>query len=119
MLDWVIVGGESGPGARPCDVSWVRSIVQQCQAAGVACFFKQWGSAPMLTLGGVDYRYLAEHADGAYPTWRFQSPDGATFRRDAAGQRLGHYIGLADHKGGNIDEWPADLRVRQMPEVRA
>lgn len=42
-LDWVIVGGESGPGARPCNVEWIRSIVQQCKNAGVACFVKQLG----------------------------------------------------------------------------
>lgn len=38
---WVIVGGESGPHARPCEVAWIRSAVEQCQAAGVACFVKQ------------------------------------------------------------------------------
>jgi protein gp37 len=43
-VDWVIVGGESGPNARPCDVAWIRSIVQQCKAAGVACFVKQLGA---------------------------------------------------------------------------
>ena len=43
-LDWVIVGGESGPGARPCDVEWIRSIVRQCREAGTACFVKQLGS---------------------------------------------------------------------------
>lgn len=37
-IDWVIVGGESGPGARSCNVEWVRSIVRQCRDAGVACF---------------------------------------------------------------------------------
>jgi protein gp37 len=39
-LDWVIVGGESGPGARPCNVGWVRSIVRQCRDAGVPVFVK-------------------------------------------------------------------------------
>lgn len=43
-LDWVIVGGESGPGARPMHPNWARSIRDQCQAAGVAFFFKQWGA---------------------------------------------------------------------------
>jgi protein gp37 len=43
-ISWVIVGGESGPRARPCDVAWVRSIVEQCKAAGVACFTKQLGA---------------------------------------------------------------------------
>lgn len=42
-LDWVIVGGESGPGARPMDIAWVRSIRDQCRAALVPFFFKQWG----------------------------------------------------------------------------
>jgi protein gp37 len=42
-LHWVIVGGESGPGARPMDSEWVRDIREQCLAAGVPFFFKQWG----------------------------------------------------------------------------
>lgn len=42
-ISWVIVGGESGPAARPMDAAWVESIRRQCQAAGVAFFFKQWG----------------------------------------------------------------------------
>lgn len=42
-IDWVIVGGESGPGARPMHPDWVRSIRDQCVAAGVAFFLKQWG----------------------------------------------------------------------------
>jgi protein gp37 len=42
-IDWVIVGGESGPGARPMREEWVLSIRDQCEAAGVKFFFKQWG----------------------------------------------------------------------------
>jgi len=42
-LDWVIVGGESGPGARPMHPDWVRALRDQCGAAGVPFFFKQWG----------------------------------------------------------------------------
>jgi protein gp37 len=42
-IDWVIVGGESGPRARPMDPGWVRDIRDQCVRAGVAFFFKQWG----------------------------------------------------------------------------
>lgn len=41
FVDWVIVGGESGHDARPCRVEWVRSIVDQCRAAGAPCFVKQ------------------------------------------------------------------------------
>jgi protein gp37 len=43
-LDWVIVGGESGPGARPANPQWFRSVRDQCLAAGVKLFFKQWGA---------------------------------------------------------------------------
>jgi protein gp37 len=42
-IHWVIVGGESGPGARPMEATWVREIREQCRAAGVPFFFKQWG----------------------------------------------------------------------------
>ena len=44
LLDWVIVGGESGPGARPMSVDWVRSLVDRCQYAGVSVFVKQMGA---------------------------------------------------------------------------
>jgi len=84
-IDWVIVGGESGPGARPCDISWIRSIVEQCKAAGVACFVKQLGSRPIadgLGVRGPDYQ-----------DWLHQR----------------------DRKGGDMSEWPEDLRVREMP----
>jgi len=42
-IDWAIVGGESGPGARPIDPAWVREIRDSCGAQGTAFFFKQWG----------------------------------------------------------------------------
>jgi protein gp37 len=42
-IDWVIVGGESGPNARPMHPDWARSLRDQCQAAGVPFMFKQWG----------------------------------------------------------------------------
>jgi protein gp37 len=42
-VHWVIAGGESGPGARPANVEWLRAIRDQCRAQGVAFFFKQWG----------------------------------------------------------------------------
>lgn len=42
-IHWVIAGGESGPGARPCHPDWARSLRDQCQASGVAFHFKQWG----------------------------------------------------------------------------
>jgi protein gp37 len=42
-IDWVIVGGESGPGARAMQPAWVKNIQQQCECSGVPFFFKQWG----------------------------------------------------------------------------
>jgi protein gp37 len=45
-VDWIIVGGESGSGARPFNLAWARSILQQCQTAGVPCFVKQLGARP-------------------------------------------------------------------------
>jgi protein gp37 len=42
-IDWVIVGGESGPGARVMKEEWVRNVLNQCRTAGVPFFFKQWG----------------------------------------------------------------------------
>jgi protein gp37 len=42
-IDWVIVGGESGPGARPMLEEWVTDIRDQCRRAGIPFFFKQWG----------------------------------------------------------------------------
>jgi protein gp37 len=50
-IHWVIVGGESGPGARPMEESWVLDIRDQCQAAGVPFFFKQWGGVHKSRLG--------------------------------------------------------------------
>ncbi len=58
-IHWVIVGGESGRGARPMDASWVRDIREQCNAAGVAFFFKQWG--------GVQKKKTGRELDGQ--TW--------------------------------------------------
>lgn len=58
-IDWVICGGESGPGARPMHPEWVRSLRDQCVAAGVPFFFKQWGQwmseEAALGLVGDDY----------------------------------------------------------------
>jgi protein gp37 len=52
-IDWVIVGGESGPGARPMDARWVREIRDRCRRAGVPFFFKQWGGTRKAQTGRV------------------------------------------------------------------
>lgn len=64
FLDWGIGGGESGPGARPSHPDWFRSVRDQCQAAGVAFFFKQWGAwGEGFTYGK---RLLCMYDDGRY-----------------------------------------------------
>jgi protein gp37 len=52
-IDWVIVGGESGPGSRPMDPEWARDIRDQCIAAAVPYFFKQWGGPNKKRAGRV------------------------------------------------------------------
>jgi protein gp37 len=73
-IHWVIVGGESGSKARPMKAEWARSIQQQCEDAGVAYFFKQWGT------WGADGRKRTKHANGREldgETWD-QYPAGIT-----------------------------------------
>lgn len=57
-VQWCIVGGESGPGARPMHPDWARSLRDQCQAAGVSFFFKQWGAWMPGTIGGGCDRHV-------------------------------------------------------------
>lgn len=54
-IDWVIAGGETGPGARPMNPEWARSLRDQCQAAGVPFFFKQWGEWGPMEGSGSGY----------------------------------------------------------------
>lgn len=65
-IDWAIVGGESGPGARPMEEAWARDVRDQCRTAGVAFFFKQWG--------GVQKKRTGRQLDGR--TWD-EMPGGA------------------------------------------
>jgi protein gp37 len=62
-ISWVIVGGESGPGARPMKAEWVRNLRRQCKAAKVAFFFKQWGGVRKSEAG----RELDGRTYDAYP----------------------------------------------------
>jgi protein gp37 len=91
-IDWVIIGGESGPGARPFNLAWARKIIAQCNAADVAVFVKQVGSMPF---------------DGMckLPGSRFVEPS-----RNS--------IYLHDRKGADVSEWPEELRVRQFPRTK-
>lgn len=67
-LDWVIAGGESGPGARPMHPDWVRDLRSQCARAGVPFFFKQWGDwCPYIGRGAPPHRFSEWQALDA--TW--------------------------------------------------
>lgn len=103
-LDWIIVGGESGPGARPCDVSWIRSIVRQCDEAGVPVFVKQLGARARgvpSCMGCEGERFDGDRCERCGDVIEIVD-----------GQRVLH---LRDPKGGDPAEWPEDLRVRQWP----
>ncbi len=68
-ISWVIVGGESGPGARPMKAAWVRSIRSQCRGAGVPFFFKQWGGVRKVEAGRkLDGRVYDEFPARVAPT---------------------------------------------------
>lgn len=85
FVDWVIVGGESGPRARPFDLAWARSLVEQCRAARVAAFVKQLGAITV---------------------------DSAFAERDGTPALI---AGMRDRAGADPSEWPEDLRVREWP----
>jgi len=85
-LGWLVVGGESGPGARPFDLAWARSAIAQCRAAGIPVFLKQLGARPV-------------------------SPEPCC----AIDCDCGLHHGFRDRKGGDPAEWPEDLRVRDYP----
>jgi protein gp37 len=75
-IRWVIVGGESGHGARPMEASWVRHIQEQCRSAGVAFFFKQWGgvrkSETGRTLDGRTYDEFPQRPPIPVPDLEFR-----------------------------------------------
>lgn len=86
-IDWVICGGESGGKARRFDIQWARSLRDQCREAGTAFFMKQMGSNP------EDSDPVNDGAREYYP------------------------LQLVDKKGGSMDEWPEDLRIREFPKT--
>lgn len=119
LIHWVIVGGESGPGARPFNIEWARSIVRQCKRWDVPVFVKQLGASPR---GVCSWK----HHDRYPPAWLDE--DGTLV--SVSGRKavdFCHSAGdawwpcapkLKDKKGGDINEWPADLRVREFPTAR-
>jgi protein gp37 len=94
-FDWVIVGGESGPGARPCNVEWIRSIKELCEFVSVPVFVKQLGACASDPVNGIA---------------------GAMLKVDRDADALVSHR-LKSRKGNDMAEWPADLRVRDVPEA--
>lgn len=86
-IDWVVVGGESGPGARHSCISWYNNIVHDCKAEGVPVFVKQLGAKPYET----------------------------TDDEDVSDWPVDHYLDLINKKGNNILEFPEYLKVREYP----
>jgi protein gp37 len=110
-LHWVIVGGESGPHARPCRIEWVRSLIRQCRAAGVAVFVKQLGGHVIDrndAFGGWDDTHWPETLDLDAVEDHIHG-----YREDYQGADC--RVRLVDRKGGDPGEWPPDLRVREVP----
>lgn len=97
----MIVGGESGPRARPFDLAWARSLRDQCRAAAVPFFFKQTGSAPQDTQTLTGFETFSDEGRRAYPN-------------GAASMVIGWKP--KDRAGADPAEWPEDLRVREFPQ---
>lgn len=64
-IHWVIVGGESGPGARPFDIDWAETIVQQCVEQGTPVFLKQLGAVPVRSFGDMPIKILLKSKKGS------------------------------------------------------
>jgi protein gp37 len=91
----LIIGGESGTKARSCDLAWIRALVGQAKNAGVAVLVKQLGAKPR----GFD---------------QFEHQDNEGYGVEIGGDSGRH---LVAPKGGDMSEWPTNLRIRQFPEV--
>ncbi|TPM92693.1 phage Gp37/Gp68 family protein [Mesorhizobium sp. B2-1-3A] len=104
MLDWIIVGGESGPGARGMHPAWARSIRDQCNAAGTAFFFKQWGawapSTPEAAYGNPrsGWRCLAAHPHVARAQELYPEA-GAEFIANVGKKAAGRLLDGVEHNG--------------------
>lgn len=107
-LEWIIVGGESNQGqhkARPFNIGWARSTVQQCKAAGVPVFVKQIGSQPR---GWCKNMLLDESA-------LMSEPYCDNFEAHEQASECGRCVYLEDRAGADPEEWPSDLRIREFP----
>lgn len=120
-ISWVVVGGESGNGARPLPIEWVEAIraslatayanASQCQDAGVPLFVKQLGNFPV-TLNPENFPKTESITRKDYASWCFEEAKKMGFELEGMCR-----IKLKDRKGGNIEEFPAHLQVREFPST--
>ena len=108
-VDWVIVGGESGNGARPCNIDWIRSIVRQCKAANVGCFVKQLGAQSVINYYD-DLREEFFNNDEDWTPLNWDLDDGQPPLNTVV------KFPKTNKKGGEISEFPADLQIREFPK---
>ena len=103
-LDWVIAGGESGHGARPCQIEWISDLLADCRENGIACFVKQVGARPCIT-------------EESWRTMRHGMVPLLSSRSEHQSVKSAGLVQLAmsDRAGGDMAEWPEALRVRQFP----
>ena len=112
--DWVIGGGESGgfKDAHPYHIDWAKSLIDQCQRAGVAYFQKQLGRVPVIGENTPEMYRAKVHLE-------MEWPEGTCFGNPTSDPHLNGRVVLLKHdKGGDIDEWPASLQVRRHPYIR-
>ena len=101
-IDWAIVGGESGSGARAFYLDWARSVIKQCQTAKVPVFVKQLGSNAW---------------DKCPPFDTAQGPPPAHLAALGLINESYCQLQLRSRKGNNMEEWPEELRIREVAEV--
>jgi protein gp37 len=111
-IDWVIVGGESGSAARPFRIEWARELVEQCRSAGVACFVKQLGADPRVN-------YYDDQAREWFDRVGFEWPDPIGWSEHDGQPQLDAVVSIRGpnwKKGGDIEQFPPELRVREFPK---
>lgn len=115
LPDWIICGGESGPKARPFDVQWARSLRDQCKYLCVHLFLKQLGAVVHTRnddlWGCTGLNEPEAWPDSITPDDVIENPNG--FREEYQGAPV--RVKLKDRAGGDWNEWPEDLRIREVP----
>jgi hypothetical protein len=119
LPDWLIVGDESGHHSRPFRIEWARQAVEHCRELHIPCFVKQLGSVPAVdyytddesiredALEGRHKVLVPAGRGGGFTQWNErdgQPPPGTLLQ-----------LKLKNVKGGEMQEWPEDLRVREFP----